>query len=280
VGNIFKKLILLFVFTITIFIFIPAALAAHVSCGDTVINDTDLDSDLLNCPSDGLIVGADNITLNCNGHIIDGSGLDSGISLNNRNGVTVKNCNIIEFFYGINLTSSTGNTLENNTANENGDVGIFLTSSTGNTLENNTANGNLGFFSAGIFLTQSSTGNTLENNTASRNFDDGIFLTLGSNNNNLTDNNVNRNGDDGIDLDLSDGITLERNTANENGDVGIELEDSNNNTLTDNTANRNLGFFSSGIELANSNGNTLNPYVFQNTHVLSSFMAEVRRGFL
>ena len=50
------------------------ASASHVSCGDTITADTTLDSDLLNCPNNGILIGADGITLNLNGHVIDGDG--------------------------------------------------------------------------------------------------------------------------------------------------------------------------------------------------------------
>ena len=35
------------------------ASASHVSCGDTITADTTLDSDLLNCPNNGILIGAD-----------------------------------------------------------------------------------------------------------------------------------------------------------------------------------------------------------------------------
>jgi large repetitive protein len=50
------------------------ALASHVSCGDTITTDTTLDSDLVNCPNNGIVIGASNITLDLNGHTIDGDG--------------------------------------------------------------------------------------------------------------------------------------------------------------------------------------------------------------
>ena len=49
-----------------------SALASHVACGDTITTDTTLDSDLVNCPNNGIIIGANNITLDLNGHTIDG----------------------------------------------------------------------------------------------------------------------------------------------------------------------------------------------------------------
>ena len=50
------------------------ALASHVRCGDTITTDTTLDSDLVNCPNTGIVIGANNITLDLNGHTIDGDG--------------------------------------------------------------------------------------------------------------------------------------------------------------------------------------------------------------
>src|SRR4051794_40004914 len=43
-----------------------------VQCGDVITQDTKLDSDLTNCPGDGIVIGADDIELDLNGHTIDG----------------------------------------------------------------------------------------------------------------------------------------------------------------------------------------------------------------
>ena len=50
------------------------ALASHVGCGDTITADTTLDSDLVNCPNNGIVIGAEDVTLDLNGHRIDGDG--------------------------------------------------------------------------------------------------------------------------------------------------------------------------------------------------------------
>src|SRR3954464_11065087 len=50
------------------------ASAAQVKCGDTITTDTTLHHDLVNCPNNGILIGADNVTLNLNGHRIDGDG--------------------------------------------------------------------------------------------------------------------------------------------------------------------------------------------------------------
>jgi hypothetical protein len=41
-------------------------------CGDTITVSTKLVKDLVNCPNNGIVIGADNITLDLNGHVIDG----------------------------------------------------------------------------------------------------------------------------------------------------------------------------------------------------------------
>ena len=48
--------------------------ASHVSCGDTITADTTLDNDLVDCPNNGIVIGADDVTLDLNGHTIDGDG--------------------------------------------------------------------------------------------------------------------------------------------------------------------------------------------------------------
>src|SRR6266702_2939998 len=46
------------------------------SCGDTITVDTKLVKDLVDCPNNGIVIGADNITLDLNGHVIDGDGAE------------------------------------------------------------------------------------------------------------------------------------------------------------------------------------------------------------
>jgi len=42
------------------------AFAAQVSCGQVITQDTRVGNDLIDCPGDGLVVGADGITLDLN----------------------------------------------------------------------------------------------------------------------------------------------------------------------------------------------------------------------
>ena len=51
-----------------------AGASTDVSCGDTITTDTTLHHNLVNCPNNGLVIGADNVTLDLNYHRIDGDG--------------------------------------------------------------------------------------------------------------------------------------------------------------------------------------------------------------
>src|SRR5215475_13375349 len=50
------------------------AQASALHCGEVITADTRLSSDLVNCLDNGLVIGADNITLDLNGHVIAGDG--------------------------------------------------------------------------------------------------------------------------------------------------------------------------------------------------------------
>jgi hypothetical protein len=53
---------------------------AHgLSCGSVITEDTVLDQDLTDCPGDGIIIGANGVTLRLHGHTIDGNGSGLGI---------------------------------------------------------------------------------------------------------------------------------------------------------------------------------------------------------
>jgi parallel beta-helix repeat protein len=99
-------------------------------------------------------VEADDVTLDCTGHTVSGPGTRAedeygfiGILLDGRTGVTVKNCRVSGFDYGILLTArlgsgSDGNRLVDNTASENFLDGIRFNESKHNVLTGNIASSN------------------------------------------------------------------------------------------------------------------------------------------
>ncbi len=98
----------------------PAAAQAEVSCGDEITQDTTLTQDLGPCPGHGLIVTADNVTLDLNGHTITGPhgsavqeqpGEAVGINLREVSGVTAQNGEVHNFDAGVAMGNSSGNTV-------------------------------------------------------------------------------------------------------------------------------------------------------------------------
>src|SRR5947208_2793447 len=102
------------------------AFAAQVSCGQVITQDTKVDNDLIDCPGDGLVVGADDVTLDLHGHTIDGGGQGRGIAVGDQrtlidgpDRVTVENGTVREFGDGIHLSGSAGSHVQNLTVSGN-----------------------------------------------------------------------------------------------------------------------------------------------------------------
>ena len=203
--------------------------------GTIFINtDTILTSDL----SESVEITADNISLDCNGHSITGSGgTGYGVYLNNREGVIIKNCNLTNFSYGIFLYFSLDIEIDKNNVS-NTSYGIRLHYSPNNKLTNNIASSNI---YSGISLLRSGD-NILIDNTANLNKRYGIFLWEDSSHKYTNDN------------------TLTNNTVNSNDDYGIFLYNSCNNTLINNkVANNNYGLVVDSASYYNTlTGNLVN----------------------
>src|SRR5688500_672986 len=105
----------------------PAA-ATHVQCGDVITQDTTLDSDLVDCPGDGLVIGASNITLDVAGHTIDGTGPGAGghgIRNAGADNVAVVNGRIQQFQNGVSILLSDSNLLTGLTLTDSGSA-VYL----------------------------------------------------------------------------------------------------------------------------------------------------------
>jgi parallel beta-helix repeat protein len=150
---------------------VEPAFATHVGCGEVVTTSVKLDSDLTNCPGDGLVVGADGITIDLGGHTIAGdrsrgllgSGIDAHLGYNR---VVVENGTITTFFDGVLLRRSSGSALRNLTVT-NVENGLHLVDSPGNTVEKNSISP-LQPSGLGILVEGESDSNTVEKNNVSQ----------------------------------------------------------------------------------------------------------------
>ena len=246
-----EKRLLTLVLSCIVLFFLPHPVLGQI----TITVNTTLTANNIN----GIVIGADNITLDCAGFMVSSSvsGDGVGIRLNTRTKVTVKNCHVHDFAIGFALNNSNKNKLRDNIATSNGDVncptalcgsGFVLFNSDKNKLLKNEANNN---FRNGFIIVGSSK-NTLTDNIATGNVNaDGIQIFQGSNHT-LVGNTTDSNGRNGILVFQSDDNTIDRNTADLNSangfgifdrraDLMFGIDGSDDNTITNNTADINLG---------------------------------------
>lgn len=182
----------------------------------------------------------DNVELNCNNYNITGDfSFVSGIEINNKNNITIKNCNIFEFGPAILLSSTTNSSLENIYTNNNW-FGITLRSnSNNNTLNNLFLNGSSGFSGLSV---RDSPNNIFTNINLTEN-SEGIYLDNVSNSN--FTNIYSSNNWKGIVLHESSNNTLNLITTTDNSGYGIIMQNSNDtltNSKTINNGDYNLYF--------------------------------------
>jgi len=107
-------------------VFAGTAAASHVSCGDVITEDTTLDKSL-ECSGTGLVIAADNITLDLNGKTLSGdpqsradAGEDAaGIVFRMVSGATVRDGTVEQFDSGILIRGGSGNAVRDVTVQDN-----------------------------------------------------------------------------------------------------------------------------------------------------------------
>lgn len=237
----------------------PAAFAASpsVHCGSVITASTTLSADVTNCVGDGLIVAADDIVLDLNGHTVAGDGLpavggvDVGIRVEGHHGITVTNGTVSGFDLGVLLEASAGDTLSRLDVRDNAGRGVMLANgSDGNRVEHNVIAHNersgvalvdsqrnliaenlASDDAAGVHL-EGASHNTIVNNTLSGN-GAGIQVLDGSNSNVIDHNYLYADGSEGVEVIFSDSNGITRNHIDHTGS-GIILESSDDTVITDN----------------------------------------------
>ena len=84
-----------------------APVARTVFCGQKIMQSIRLNNSLADCLGNGLIVGANGITIDLNGKTIDGKSLGAAILNNGFDSVTIKNGVLMDFDFGVMLNKGT-----------------------------------------------------------------------------------------------------------------------------------------------------------------------------
>lgn len=240
------------------------AQAAHVQCGAVITSDTTLDSDLVGCPQDGIVIAAGDVTLDFNDHTVSGTGTGAGV----RGAAGPPLANVLirgrgtvrAFNVGIDLSTLPDSTVQGLTVRQNRSPGIRANQSFGHVISDNQVRDN-GF--EGIELSDAENGSRathIEHNTIRGNGGGGVRLTFSGAQ--LVGNDIVGNGFSGVVVfstrvdamhnaikrNDSNGITatnfatgqIVSNVITWNGRDGIELENSADpEAISDNTIKRN-----------------------------------------
>jgi parallel beta-helix repeat protein len=224
-----------------------SAAAAAPACGVTITRTTTLHSDLRDCPGDGLVIGADRITLDLDGHTIDGDAMsgggdDVGVRVDGHHGVVVRHGTVREFDHAVRLIASSHNRVARLVATRNGDAEIgrailLDTGSDWNRIVRNDASSNgrsgvavldshhnlvarnrtvrNGVAGMGVF---GGGDNRVISNVIADNADNGLFWGSGTTGGRVERNRISGNAGGGLPIDGGDDATIVHNLLAGNGD--------------------------------------------------------------
>ena len=251
---------------------------AHVFCGQVITQSTLVQNDLHDCIFNGIVIGADAITVDLDGHTVDGVGLGAGVRNDGFDSVTIRNGRAVDFDYGVALNpDTTRNIVEGMTVEQNQLAGIALGQPSqpdpnlpaeppdpigasqskvfDNTLRSNTVNAN----KLGIHLSNGTQRTLVRDNALAASQGEGIWVE-NSSANRVEDNRIDASSGYGIALEGADGNTVAGN-ALEGNNAGILVGVTHAGTVgipsDGNRVTRNALEESGGIEVVESSANEL-----------------------
>jgi parallel beta-helix repeat protein len=221
-----------------------------VSCGDVITHSIHVKNDLIDCPGDGLVIGAAHIKVDLGGHVIDGVNNPAADGIDNTGGfdnVVIRHGTIQQFRQGVHLVNASGGKLER-LAVQQTFRGIELGSSDHVKIVHNKVSANFD----GIHLVGSDL-NRISHNRVFGNTASAIVLITGSDSNKVDHNVARDNASWGITSDFSASNVYDHNRVLRNHIAGIEPFHGTNLKITHNTVVGNR----IGIELFTTTGSLI-----------------------
>ena len=243
-----------------------------VSCGDTITTDTTLTQDLVDCANNGIVIGADNITLDLNGYRVDGDGrsfagcvqgeiCDAGLLNFSHGGVTVTGGSVQEFSFGALVVAAGQNRVLNISAKNNRFVGIGVVSCRQSVVRDSSGIHNGGGDGDGMFLLDSHHVRVI-NNVFAKNGELGIHV--GESSNNVVKGNVIARNPTASIVE-GNRNSIRRNHIRDNEENAIFI--GNNNVIVRNNVSGGVrGARSSGIAVEEGRGNLVAHNVVARVH--------------
>jgi parallel beta-helix repeat protein len=215
------------------------ALASHIACGETITTDTTLDSDLIDCPNNGIVIGADDVTLDLDGHVVDGDGTefadcpddefcDFGILSVGHDGVAVRDGSVRGFAVGVLVGRARDNRVLSISAKRNTFFGVAISRSSRSVVRNSSLSSNVPPEGDGIGLF-SSDHIRIRRNSIRRNAGPGIHVSDSSDN--LIKGNVLARDGPAIAIEGNGNVVRDNDVI---GGGGIRVSPGNGNTIIGN----------------------------------------------
>ena len=247
-----------------------SASAGHVQCGDVITQDTTLDSSLEDCPHDGVVIGADDVTLDLNGHEIsgpgggplygggDGSGsndgvddsagydrlvvkggeierFDAGVRLHDVQGSSLTGLEVYAASIGVLLVESGRNRIDANEIYQTG-YGIYPIASSDNRIAHNLLHQN----TFGMYPVESHH-NAIVRNRVNGSHLLGIQVTSGSSDNRIIENEIVGSASVGLLVSNAYRNVLARNVIVDHPLAGMSLNDADGSVVRHNRVAYTLG---------------------------------------
>ena len=253
------------------------AASKQPKCGDTITADTTLHRDLVNCPNNGIVIGADNVTLDLNYHTIDGDGIpnadcnpqsercDVGVDIEGHDGVTVVHGSVRQFEDGVIVVATRDTGLLGVSSSRNHYSGIVVSRCARALVRNSSGIGSTADVGQGLFVVLSHRVRILHSSFR----DNGVphtgrGLGLGidlfeSTHNLIKGNRLSGNTGGGIFLQGSDRNRVRRNRSVQDNEVGIWVASGKGNVITRNRIShlRQSGHGGAAIEVDGGDRNVL-----------------------
>jgi parallel beta-helix repeat protein len=223
--------------------------ARVVRCGEVITSGVLVGNDLTECPEHGLVIGADGVTVDLNGHSLDGVGLGAGVMNDGYDGVTVTGGTLRDFDYGVLVQGGAGgNVLSHLIPELNQEAAILLSGAApGNHIVANTFEEN----ALAVGLVDGTEGAVVRDNRVGAGSGHAVEI-IGSHGNRVEGNDLSGASDGGIVLSGASNNVLARNVISGISDGGVIVEaESNTNRIEGNLVTASDG----GVLIDGSVGN-------------------------
>jgi parallel beta-helix repeat protein len=194
--------------------------ADQAGCGQVLQHSITLSNDLLACAGDGLVVGAAGITVDLNGHLVQGTGLGAGVRNTGHPDVTIRGGTIRNFDHGVLLSETQRNVVAGISVNQTELGGVHLSNADGSQVRDNHVHG---FSGAAFHLTNGSSANHVANNAVAAGNGEALVVEGGSDHNRLEGNRLTGASDSAVRVDFSSHNTVVGNVVAGGSDAAITM---------------------------------------------------------